>query len=232
MKKNYCQGKPAQLPRRSENHVVWHHSNIQRLDRQLLNNHQSGVLWFTGLPGAGKSSIAHGVENELHKQGIRVYVLDGDNIRHGLNADLGFGREDRRENLRRIVEVAGLMADAGILVLTAFVSPYAVDRDYARRRLEDAGFWEIYVKCRVEECARRDIKGHYQKARQGLIRNFTGVSSPYEAPENPQLVIDTESLTLNGSVQTVIDFIMHKGILCFPETDSGWGRTPKKRQRF
>jgi adenylylsulfate kinase len=124
------------------------------------------------------------------------------------------------------------MADAGILVLTAFVSPYAGDRDYARWRLEDTGFWEIYEKCRVEECTRRDIKGHYQKARQGLIRNFTGISSPYEAPENPQLVIDTESLALNDSVQTVIDFIMHKGILCLPEAGVGYVRTPIKGQRF
>jgi len=205
----------------TENQLVWHDGHIKRIDRNRVNKHESGLLWFTGLPGAGKSSIAHGMEVELFKLGIRTYVLDGDNIRHGLNADLGFGREDREENIRRIVEVSKLLVDAGIFVLTAFVSPYAVDRDYVRNRFANDNFWEIYVKCSVAECTRRDIKGHYQKAQEGIIKNFTGVSSPYEVPEKPDMVIDTESLALNDSVRTVVNFIMNKDILSRLDPESG-----------
>jgi adenylylsulfate kinase len=213
------QAKPSRCVNLAENHVVWHDSKVKRIDRNRLNKHMSGLIWFTGLPGAGKSSIAHGVEQKLYKFGIRTYVLDGDNIRYGLNADLGFERQDRKENIRRIVEVCKLLAEAGILVLTAFVSPYAADREFVRNRFAEDNFWEIYVKCTVEECTRRDIKGHYLKAQQGIIKNFTGVSAPYEVPQESDLVIDTESSTLQDSVQMVVDFILSKGILSLPDSD-------------
>jgi len=196
-----------------ENHVVWHDGAVKRSDRNALNNHKSGLVWFTGLSACGKSTIVHNVEKKLFVRGIRTYVLDGDNVRHGLNSNLGFSREDRKENLRRIAEVSKLFADAGILVLAAFISPYREDREYIRERFNGDNFFEIYVKCSVEECERRDPKGQYKKARAGIIKNYTGISAPYEEPEKPDMVIDTENFDLESSVAKVIDLLEKSNIL-------------------
>ena len=165
------------------------------------------------MSASGKSTIAHNVEKELFERSISTYVLDGDNIRHGLSSDLGFSNEDRKENIRRIVELSKLLIDAGILVLAAFISPSGEDREYIRKRFENDNFLQIYVKCSIEECEKRDPKGQYKKARAGTIKNYTGISAPYEAPETPDLVIDTEKMTLEDSVRTVIKFINEKGLL-------------------
>lgn len=188
-----------------ENNVVWHKGFITRKDRNACYGHKSGLVWFTGLPASGKSTIAHSLEKFLFEKGIKTYVLDGDNIRHGLNADLGFSEEDRRENLRRVVEVAKLLVDAGLIVLAAFVSPYRKDREYIRRRFEGDNFIEVYVKCSVDECARRDPKGHYQKARAGLIKGYTGVDSPYEEPEAPDVTIDSEVIKIDEAVMLLYE---------------------------
>ncbi len=190
-----------------KNHVVWHQGYVTRVDRNLQNNHKSGLVWFTGLSASGKSTIAHYVERELYNRGVRTYVLDGDNVRHGLNSNLGFSRDDRRENLRRIAELSKLFVDAGILVLAAFISPYREDREYIRRRFAGDNFLEVYVRCSVQECQRRDPKGQYRKARAGIIKNYTGVSSPYEEPEGPDLVVDTEVLDIETSVRKVLELL-------------------------
>ena len=197
----------------SERHVVWHECLVKRSDRNTLNNHKSGLVWFTGLSASGKSTIAHAVEKELHDRGIRTYVLDGDNVRHGLNSNLGFSPEDRKENIRRIGEVAKLMADAGIVVFTAFISPYREDRDSVRKLFEGDTFIEVFVKCPLEECERRDPKGLYKKARAGIIKNYTGISSPYEEPLAPELVVDTEHLTIEESVNQVIGFLCERNLI-------------------
>jgi len=197
----------------SERHVVWHECLVKRADRNSLNNHKSGLVWFTGLSASGKSTIAHAVEKELHDRGIRTYVLDGDNVRHGLNSNLGFSPEDRKENIRRIGEVAKLMADAGIVVFTAFISPYREDRDTVRKLFEGDHFYEVFVKCSIEECERRDPKGLYKKARAGIIKNYTGISSPYEEPLVPELIVDTEHLTIEESVNQVIGFLCERNLI-------------------
>ncbi|MEJ5227786.1 adenylyl-sulfate kinase [Thermodesulfovibrio sp.] len=189
--------------------IVWHNGFITRKDRNNVYGHKSGVLWFTGLPSSGKSSIAHTFEKLLFEKGIKCYVLDGDNIRHGLNADLDFGEEDRRENIRRVVEVAKLFVDAGLIVLASFVSPYKKDREYIRRQFEGDNFIEIYVKCSVEECARRDPKGYYEKAKKGLIKGYTGVDSPYEEPERPDIVIDTEKTNIDDAVVVIFKYLKY-----------------------
>ena len=193
-----------------ENNLIWHSGYVTRKHRNKLNKHKSGLVWFTGLSASGKSTIAHCVERELFSRGIRTYVFDGDNVRHGLNADLGFSREDRKENLRRIVELSKLMVDAGILVFAAFISPYREDREYIRKRFKDDNFIEIYVKCSVEECERRDPKGQYKKARAGTIKNYTGISAPYEEPENPDLTVNTEKMKLEDSVSKVLELLNEK----------------------
>jgi len=193
--------------------VHWHPRLVTRADRERLNKHRSGVIWFTGLPASGKSTIAHFLERELFERGIRAYVLDGDNIRHGLCGDLGFSREDRRENLRRIAEVCRLMVDAGILVLAAFVSPYREDRRYVRERVGDGAFFEGYVKCSPETCEKRDPKGLYRKAREGKIQGFTGVNAPYEEPEAPDLVLDTEEEDLETCLQKVLRMLSERGFI-------------------
>lgn len=195
------------------NNVIWQDGYLRREERNRLNNHKSGLIWFTGLSGSGKSTIAHYVERELFKSSIRTYVLDGDNIRHGINSDLAFTREDRRENLRRIAEISKLFVDAGIVVLAAFISPYREDREYIRKRFEGDNFLEIYVKCSVQECERRDPKGQYRRARQGLIKDYTGISAPYEEPEEPDLILDTENLDIATSVAKVIDLLNMKRFL-------------------
>jgi adenylylsulfate kinase len=194
-------------------HVIWHECLVRRCNRNSLNNHQSGLVWFTGLSAAGKSTIAHAVEKELHDRGIRTYVLDGDNIRHGLNANLGFSPEDRKENIRRIGEVAKLMTDAGILTFAAFISPYRDDRDAVRNLFKEDNYIEIYVKCSVDECERRDPKGQYKKARAGIIKNYTGISSPYEEPLTPELIIDTEKLCPEESKKCVTEYLCNKKII-------------------
>jgi adenylylsulfate kinase len=195
------------------NHVIFHKACISRHDRNRLNDHKSGLIWFTGLSASGKSTIAHNVEKELFKLSVRTYVLDGDNIRHGLNSDLGFDEADRKENIRRIVELSKLLVDAGVIVLAAFISPLETDREYIRKSFEDDNYLQIYVKCSIEECLKRDPKGQYKRARAGIIKNYTGISSPYEEPEAPDLVIDTETMTLEDSVEAVIDLIRQKGLL-------------------
>lgn len=193
--------------------ITWHNAKVNKEDRRRMNGHKSAVLWFTGLSGAGKSTLAVEVEKRLHQRGIHSYILDGDNMRHGMNKNLGFSPEDRKENIRRIGEVSKLFVDAGAVVLSAFISPYQEDRDDVRALLEDGEFIEVYVKCSVEECENRDPKGLYEKARQGEIKNFTGISAPYEAPKDPELVVETDQQTLEESVQQVIKFLEDEGYL-------------------
>jgi adenylylsulfate kinase len=187
--------------------IVWHQSQITRDDRYQLNNHKSCVLWFTGLSGSGKSTLAYEMERALFQKEIRSYVLDGDNIRHGLNSNLGFTPEDRKENIRRIGEVSKLFVDGGLFVLSAFISPYAEDRALVRNMFSDSEFIEIYVKCSLEECERRDPKGLYQKARSGSIPSFTGISAPYETPDNPDLVIETDTYSASESVEKILHYL-------------------------
>ena len=189
-----------------DKNIVWHGGKITYEDRVKNLGQEGRVIWLTGLSGSGKSTIAVEVERELLKEGQAVYRLDGDNIRHGLNSDLGFSAEDRDENIRRIAEVAALFKDAGLIVLASFISPYQKMRDFARQRAQ-GDFIEIYVKADVETCASRDPKGLYEKAKRGEIENFTGVSAPYEEPKDPELVIDTAQLSVEESVQKVLDYI-------------------------
>jgi len=193
--------------------ITWHESNITRADREKLNGHKAVVIWFTGLSGSGKSTLAHAVEQALHDRGCRTIVLDGDNIRHGLNKNLGFSPEDREENIRRIGEVAKLFTEAGVIALTAFISPYREDRDRARALMNDGEFVEVYLKCSLDVCESRDVKGLYKKARAGEIKEFTGISAPYEDPLNPEVVIDTGAKTLEESAQEVLDFLQKRGII-------------------
>ncbi|WP_053990713.1 adenylyl-sulfate kinase [Mangrovimonas sp. TPBH4] len=190
--------------------IIPHDYQISVGDRRNSNKHNSFLLWFTGLSGSGKSTIANVVEQQLFKKGIKTYTLDGDNIRKGLNSDLTFSPEDRTENIRRIAETANLMVDAGLVVLAAFVSPYKKDRENIKRILKDVNFVEIYINTSVEECERRDVKGLYKKARAGEIKNMTGISAPYEAPENPDIEILTENESVEAAAQRIIEFITPK----------------------
>ncbi|CAH1206585.1 adenylyl-sulfate kinase [Paenibacillus sp. JJ-223] len=199
-----------------ERNLTWQHSSLSRTERELGNGHRSLTLWFTGLSGAGKSSLAFALERRMHQQGLRCYVLDGDNVRHGLNKDLGFNAEDRQENLRRIGEVSKLMVDAGLVVLSAFISPNAEDREMVRQLFEPGDFVEIYVRCSIEECERRDPKGLYKKARNGEIPHFTGISAPYDIPSNPSLIIDTELLPLEDAVDQIMQHLEHIQALSLP----------------
>jgi adenylylsulfate kinase len=191
--------------------ITWHEAIINREDRERLNGHKATVLWFTGLSGSGKSTLAHAVEAMLFERGCRTYVLDGDNIRHGLNKNLGFSPADREENIRRIGEVASLFVQAGVIALTAFISPYRADRDQARAVSGD--FVEIYCDASVDACEARDVKGLYKKARAGIIPEFTGISAPYEAPENPELVLDTANESVEACAQKTVDYLVACGIL-------------------
>lgn len=190
--------------------IIPHTYKISREDRRKQNNQNSFLIWFTGLSGSGKSTIANLVEQALHRKGIKTYTLDGDNIRKGINSDLSFSPEDRTENIRRIAEVANLMIDAGIVVLAAFVSPYKKDRENIKNIVKDVNFVEVFVDTSVEECERRDVKGLYKKARAGEIKNMTGISAPYEAPENPDVLIETEKETIEESVNKVLEYITPK----------------------
>jgi len=193
--------------------IIWHQSEVNQAAREELLKQKGVVIWFTGLSGSGKSTIANQVANALHQLGKLTYVLDGDNIRHGLNKNLGFSPEDREENIRRIGEVAKLFADAGVITTTAFISPYRKDRDKAREILEDGRFIEVFVDCALEVCESRDPKGLYKKARAGEIKEFTGIDAPYEVPENAEIVINTNDLDLAASTQKVIDYLSDKGTL-------------------
>jgi len=193
--------------------TIYHNATVTRQRRELLNSHKSVIIWFTGLSGSGKSTLAHSVEEELHKLACRTFVLDGDNVRHGLSSNLTFSDNDRKENIRRIGEVAKLMMEAGVIAITAFISPFKKDRNLIRQLLPQGDFIEIYCKASLETCESRDVKGLYKHARAGKIKNYTGIDSPYEAPSNPELVIDTESELLEGSVAKVIDFLKSRKII-------------------
>lgn len=193
--------------------IVWHHTTITKEDRRNRNGHHSCVLWFTGLSGSGKSTLANAVSKKLFELGVQNYVLDGDNIRHGLNKDLGFSAEDRTENIRRIGEVAKLFVDSGQFVLTAFISPFERDRQLVRNLLETDEFIEIYVKCPLEECEKRDPKGLYKKARSGEIREFTGIDSPYEEPSSPELIVETHLYSIEECVDQVVAYLRHHQLI-------------------
>jgi adenylylsulfate kinase len=194
-------------------HTVWHRATVTRQRREHKNAHKSVVLWFTGLSGSGKSTLAHAVEEQLHRSGLNTFVLDGDNVRHGLCSDLGFSDADRKENIRRIGETAKLLVEAGIITLTAFISPFQAERAVARNLIPQGDFIEIHCFCPLAVCEQRDVKGLYKKARLGEIKDFTGISSPYEEPQNPELRIDTSQLTLEQSVEQVISQLRARNIL-------------------
>jgi adenylylsulfate kinase len=195
-----------------DSNVVWHHATVSRARREALNGHRSFALWFTGLSGSGKSTLAHAVEEKLHQGSRRTFVFDGDNVRHGLCSDLSFSVEHRTENIRRIGEMTKLFLEAGVIALTAFISPLQRDRERVRSMLVHGDFLEIYCRCPLTVCEARDVKGLYKKARQGEIREFTGISSPYEAPTNPELVIDTDKLDIDTAVNQIISLLAQRGL--------------------
>ncbi len=193
--------------------VVWHDTEITKLDREERNGHRGVVIWMTGLSGSGKSTLATELQKNLFDRGCQVCILDGDNIRHGLNSDLGFSPADREENIRRIGEVAKILAEAGMIAITAFISPYRSDRDRNRALLKKGEFIEIFVKAPLRVCEERDPKGLYQKARAGKIPEFTGISAPYEEPLEPELIIETDRLSVEESTQKIVDYLEEKGII-------------------
>lgn len=198
---------------KKEKHLYWHESSIGVKDRWERYGYKSCALWFTGLSASGKSTLANALSKEFHEMGIRSYVLDGDNIRHGLNKNLGFSPEDRKENIRRIGEVAKLFVDAGLIVMSAFISPYREDRDNVRRLLEENKFIEIFLECPISECEKRDPKGIYKKAKAGEIKEFTGVSAPYEKPESPEIILETDKMTVEQCVDALLDYLMTSGYI-------------------
>jgi adenylylsulfate kinase len=198
------------MEQRTSPNTVIYRGKIDRKAREALNRHPSKVFWFTGLSGSGKSTLAHRVEEELHRLGIRTYVFDGDNVRHGLCGDLSFSPEGRAENLRRIAEMVKLFLDAGTLCLTAFISPLAADREKVRRIVGPDDFFEVYVKCPIEVCEERDVKGLYKLARAGKIKNYTGVSAPYEEPVDAALVVETDRCEIGDCVAYIVDFVRSK----------------------
>lgn len=197
--------------------TVWHHATVTRARRQELNGHKSAIIWFTGLSGAGKSTLAHAVEERLHQMSYRTFVFDGDNVRHGLCGDLGFSEEERRENIRRIGEMAKLFVEAGVIALTAFISPFRADRLKVRQLAAPGDFIEVYCRCPIEVCEQRDVKGMYRRARAGEIRDFTGISSPYEEPETPELAVDTGSMPLELCVDQVVGYLQDRGVIPKPQ---------------
>ncbi len=197
---------------KSEN-IVWHETTVSKTERENISGHRGCTVWLTGLSGSGKSTLANLLEKALWERGARAYVLDGDNVRHGLNKDLGFSPEDREENIRRIGEVAALFTEAGIINVTAFISPYKGDRDKVREIMADGDFVEVYVKCDLDECEKRDPKGLYKKARAGEIPEFTGISAPYEEPDKAELIIDTTSQSEEDSLQALLSYLEEKGYL-------------------
>jgi adenylylsulfate kinase len=193
--------------------IVWHQGTVTRVDREKINGHKAATVWLTGLSGSGKSTIAVDLEKRLWERGIRAYILDGDNIRHGLNKNLGFSPADRTENIRRIGEVAKLFTEAGVVALTAFISPYRADRDQVRAIMAAGDFVEVHVDCPVEVCEQRDVKGLYKKARAGEIKEFTGISAPYEAPEKPELTINTAGQSVEESAKQILAYLEKQGIV-------------------
>lgn len=193
--------------------TVWHHATVTRNDRENLHKHKSAVLWFTGLSGSGKSTLSHAVEDRLHHMGISTFVLDGDNVRHGLCSDLGFSDSDRVENIRRVGEVAKLFSEAGVITLTAFISPFRKDRKLARKLMPHGDFLEIYCQCPLEVCEQRDVKGLYKKARSGEIPMFTGINSPYEEPDRADLIVNTDQQTLEQCVDVVIQLMRRRNVI-------------------
>lgn len=193
--------------------VIWHHATVTRERRNKQNQHKSVVVWFTGLSGAGKSTLAHAVEERLHQMGCRTIVLDGDNVRHGLCRDLGFTDGDRQENIRRVGEISKLFIEAGMIILAAFISPFKKDRDIVRNLVPHGDFLEVFVDCSIETCESRDVKGLYKKARIGEVENFTGISSPYEVPEKPEVTIYTDNDTLEESTSQIMQMLDERGII-------------------
>jgi len=197
----------------AEKNVVWHAHKLTRQERAAIKGHQSCIIWFTGLSASGKSTVANELEYALNKKGMHTYIRDGDNIRHGLNKNIGFSAEDRKENIRRIGEVAKLFVDAGVLVITAFISPFKEDRDTVRGLVNAGEFIEVYAKCPISVCAERDPKGLYKKAMAGEIKEFTGISQPYEEPVNPELVVETDKLSVEECVDKVLAYLKSKDII-------------------
>lgn len=193
--------------------VIWHHATVTRTRRETQNGHRGVIVWFTGLSGSGKSTLAHAVEEYLYQQGCRTFVLDGDNVRHGLCRDLDFSAEGRQENIRRIGEVARLFMEAGVIVLTAFISPYRADRERVRSMVGSDDFIEVYCDASVEVCEQRDVKGLYKKARSGEIAEFTGISSPYEPPEKHEVTVHTGMLSVEECVQEVVEAVAKRGVV-------------------
>jgi adenylylsulfate kinase len=190
--------------------IVWHHSAISKLDRQRSHGHNSLMVWFTGLSGSGKSTIANALQYQLHQRGISVYLLDGDNLRHGINKNLAFSETDRKENIRRTAEIGKLFVEAGIVVLAALISPFEEDREMAKAIVGAAEFIEVYVKCPIHECESRDPKGLYKRARNGEIKQFTGIDQPYEEPQNPDITLDTSILDVDKAVANLLSFLEKK----------------------
>jgi adenylylsulfate kinase len=208
--------------------ITWHNPLVTKEDRDERNGYRGVVLWFTGLPSSGKSTLAHQVERSLFERGCNAYVLDGDNIRHRLNRDLSFSPDDRKENIRRIGEVANLFADAGIIVITAFISPYREDRDQARALNEPGRFYEVYCKCSLALCEQRDPKGLYRRARKGDVKEFTGVSAPYEEPENPEILVETDKQGLEECVARILGYLEDQGVI--PVATDRWGPDPTAKE--
>ena len=200
------------MANKSDN-VVWHKPTVTREKREKLNGHKSFVVWFTGLSGSGKSTLAHALEDALHQRGCRTFVLDGDNVRHGLSSNLTFSEEDRKENIRRIGEAAKLMVDAGVVALTAFISPFRADREMVRSMFPHGDFIEVYVKASLEACEARDVKGLYAKARAGEIKNYTGIDSPYEESFRPEVTVATEDNDVKSSVEKILGCLKVKNLV-------------------
>jgi adenylylsulfate kinase len=197
----------------NNNNITWHNVLVSRKDREKLHGHKGAVIWLTGLSASGKSTVAHMVEKELFLRGCSTYVFDGDNVRHGLCSDLSFSASDRTENIRRIGEMVKLFIDAGVIVLTAFISPFRKDRERIRSLISDGRFYEIYMNCPVEVCSKRDKKGIYEKAKAGIVKEFTGISSPYEPPLAPELTIDSAETSADEAVRKVIYLLEHGKII-------------------
>lgn len=193
--------------------ITWHEASITKVERQQKNGYKSFILWFTGLSGSGKSTIANSLAKTLFNKGIQAYVLDGDNIRHGLNRDLGFSDDDRKENIRRIGEVSKLFVDSGQIVITAFISPFQEDRDHVRQLVKRDEFIEVYIKCSLESCEERDPKGLYKRARNGEIKQFTGIDAPYEPPLHPEIEVDTEKQSVEESVDKIYKYLSEHGFI-------------------
>jgi adenylylsulfate kinase len=202
---------PATMTNLKSKHVVWHAGVVTKADREAISGHKACTIWMTGLPASGKSTLAVALEKALWERGVHAYVLDGDNIRHGLNKDLGFSPEDRNENIRRIGEVAKLFTTAGVINVTAFISPYRADRDQARTIMSAGEFIEVFVDCPVEVCEQRDPKGHYKKARAGEIPEFTGISAPYEAPLRPEIVVHTDRESESQCIASILSYLEANG---------------------